>query len=129
MSWYSLFKVAQARYGAWISPSGEIIGVNNEEGHEDIADLILEERFGVDTSMSDTMNDPTRQLLNKGYVRFVYVPFGAEARVKLTSTQKIKIIMLANSSESRSYSFSSNPARIEETVYIVNDARNLIRQM
>jgi hypothetical protein len=124
MSWYNLFKIAQARYGAWISPSGEIVDANSEEGHENVAEKLLMGRFDIPAFQS--MNS-TDKLLERGWVRFVYDPFSVEVENKLTSTQKIKLIMLINESQSSLFTFDYPKG--SGTVYIVNDARNIVRKM
>jgi len=129
MNWYQLSKFAQSGWGAWISPSGGLVDVDNFYGHRVTALKIMKMLQGTDHETGNLEDHETEWLMEFGYVRVVYQPFSIEARKPLTSQQKVKVLKLLNSSESNTYSFSSSTNRIEGSVADKISARDIIRRM
>jgi len=124
-----MYKVAQARYGAWIAPSGQMFDAPSDRGHDSVAIDILKKDHGLDMNSTAQTNSMTERMMDLGYLRFIYIPFCVEARVPATSTQKVKVMQLINSSEARKFTFQSRSNRLDHEVEDVISARALARKL
>jgi hypothetical protein len=129
MNWYQLYKLAQAGYGAWISPSGGLIDVDSMFGHHTSAEKILRMLKGEDDDKNNMGEYNADMLMEMGYVRVVYMPFNVESYNPLTSKQKKAVLNIIRNSESASFYFSSRSNRIEDGAYDKVSARELARRM
>ena len=109
MSWYRLYKKAQSDldYGAWISPSGEVIKVS-DYGHRKTGQEILEKRHNIhpDLKMRSEYDAIYMPLFDLGYARFVYISFNAQFK-RLTHSQKKKLGGIIQQSQSTSFTFEN----------------------
>ena len=125
MNWYKFYKIASA-YGAWLSPSGEEIVVENM-GHEKKAFEILKEKHGYEEMPGSAWTE----MFKLGYVRLNYQPFGVTVsnHSQVTNLQKKVIAQMIRESGSMRFDFFNMSTDQSETCRDYLCAIDLVRKL